>query len=80
MSVQPDFVIFSWNVRGAANAVSKRYMKEMMKKHNPEVCFILETHVQFSRLQSFWLKLGYCPIGIEEANGQAEGDLGSCTL
>lgn len=73
MSVQLDFSVLSWNVRGAANVMSKRHVKEMVKKHNPEICFILETHVQFCRLQNFWLKLGYSQVGIEEAHGHAGG-------
>lgn len=73
MIVQPDFSVLSWNVRGAANAVCKRHMKELLRKHNPEVCFILETHVPFNRLQNFWVKLGYTPVGIEEAQGHAGG-------
>lgn len=73
MEVQPQFSVLSWNVRGAANAVAKRNIKELLKKHNPDVCFIFETHVQFSRLQNFWVKLGYSLVGIAEANGQAGG-------
>lgn len=70
MVVQPDFFVLSWNIRGAANVVFKRHAEEMVKKHNPEICFILANHVQFSHLQNFWLKLGYSSLAVEDVQGQ----------
>ncbi|XP_057431386.1 uncharacterized protein LOC130724214 [Lotus japonicus] len=63
----------AWNVRGAGNVVSRRHLKEVVRKSAPDVCFVLETHVPYNRLRSCWTKLGYTPTGIEEARGQGGG-------
>lgn len=47
--------------------VSKRNMKEVVLKNQPDICFVFEAHVPFTWLWSFWSKLGYCPTCIEEA-------------
>jgi hypothetical protein len=53
MNCFDDFIVLSWNVRGAANAISKRHCKELIKKYHPSICVLLETHVQFERVASF---------------------------
>ncbi|KAJ6327417.1 hypothetical protein OIU78_014320 [Salix suchowensis] len=73
MNCFDDFIVLSWNVRGAANATSKRHCKELIKKYHPSICVLLETHVQFGRVASFWNRLGYFPAVIVEANGHAGG-------
>ncbi|XP_057425754.1 uncharacterized protein LOC130719131 [Lotus japonicus] len=65
--------ILSWNVRGAANATCKRNLKDLVRRIKPDICFIFETHTQFQRLASFWLRLGYKPLAIEEAHGHSGG-------
>jgi len=35
--------------------------------------FILETHVPFARLSTFWSNLGYTPVHVIEANGHSGG-------
>ncbi|KAJ6420916.1 hypothetical protein OIU84_028322 [Salix udensis] len=73
MNCFDDFIVLSWNVRGAANATSKRHCKELIKKYHPSICVLLETHVQFGRVASFWNRLVYFPAVIVEANGHAGG-------
>jgi len=73
MNCFDDFIVLSWNVRGATNATSKRHCKELIKKYHPSICVLLETHVQFGRVASFWNRLGYFPAVIVEANGHAGG-------
>lgn len=65
--------ILSWNVRGAANVSCKRNLKEIVRRLKPDICFIFEPHVQFARLATFWLRLGYKPLAIEEAHGHSGG-------
>ncbi|XP_057453240.1 uncharacterized protein LOC130745118 [Lotus japonicus] len=65
--------VLAWNVRGAANASCKRNLKEVVRKYKPDVCFLFETHIQFRRVESYWARLGYRPLAIEEARGQAGG-------
>lgn len=65
--------ILAWNVRGAANAACKRNVKEVVRKYQPDICLITETHVQFSRLRAFWTRLGYRALTVVEAQGHAGG-------
>jgi len=37
MNCFDDFIVLSWNVRGAANAISKRHYKELIKKYHPSI-------------------------------------------
>lgn len=45
----------------------------MVRKYQPDICFVTETHVQFSRLSSFWTRLGYSALAVVEAQGHAGG-------
>jgi hypothetical protein len=73
MEALKDITILSWNIRGAQNNNARRHLKELMRKHNPALIAIYETHVPFSRLSSFWTNNGYTPIHIIEANGHSGG-------
>jgi hypothetical protein len=59
-----DITILSWNIRGAQNNNARRHLKELMRKHNPTLMAIYETHVPFSRLSSFWANNGSIPIHV----------------
>lgn len=65
--------ILSWNIKGAANGKAKRHVKDLIRKLHPTLFFILETHVQFRVVATFWRNLGYKPVAIVEASGQAGG-------
>jgi len=68
-----DITILSWNIRGAQNNNARRHLKELMRKHNPTLMAIYETHVPYSRLSVFWSNNNYIPIHIIEANGHSGG-------
>ena len=65
--------IFSWNIRGAASLRGRRQVKEFIRKFQPNVILLLETHTSFGSVKNFWLSLGYTEIVIEEARGHAGG-------
>ncbi|KAK2416363.1 hypothetical protein QL285_038762 [Trifolium repens] len=69
-----DISVLSWNIRGAHNNNSRRHMKEIIRKYHPTFLAILETHVPYAKLSSFWTNNGYTPIQVIEANGHSEGD------
>lgn len=68
-----DVTILSWNVRGASNDKAKRHIKELIKKHNPSLFFIMETHVLFDKVKLFWQRMGYSPVHVVEAQGHSGG-------
>ena len=59
-----DTTILSWNIRGAANKVGQRHLKELVKRFHPFVFIILETHIPFASVEMFWHRLGYNPVAI----------------
>lgn len=71
MEALADTTILSWNIRGALNSNAKRHMKELIRKHKPSFLAILETHVLFARLATFWSNIGYIPVYIVEASGHS---------
>ncbi|CAJ2670486.1 unnamed protein product [Trifolium pratense] len=73
MEALKDTSILSWNVRGASNSVAKRHLKEVTRKFSPTFLVIMETHISFSRLNTFWSNLGYVPVHIIEAQGHSGG-------
>lgn len=66
-----DFVLVSWNIRGASNKVTRRYLREMTRRYRPSVFMVYETHVAFSATQDRWSTLGFKPLFIQEARGHA---------
>jgi hypothetical protein len=48
-------------------------MKEIIRKYHPTFLAILETHVPYAKLSSFWTNNGYTPIQVIEANGHSGG-------
>nr|KYP40980.1 Transposon TX1 uncharacterized [Cajanus cajan] len=50
---------FDGGHRGAVNAKGKRRVAELVRLHHPSIFIILETHCQFSSVESFWLKMDY---------------------
>ncbi|KAK7243376.1 hypothetical protein RIF29_38170 [Crotalaria pallida] len=65
--------VVAWNIRGAVNKNGRRYAKEMVLKHQPEIVIIMETHCQFASASSLWNSLGFSSIGIVEARGHSGG-------
>ena len=63
----PDYNIITWNIRGAMSKKGKRHVKELVRRFQPKVFIVLETHVQFSKVKSFWENLGYTAVGVLEA-------------
>ena len=68
-----DLKILSWNIRGAANKVGHRHVKELVHRFHPTVFVVLETHVAFATSETFWRRLGYRVVGISEAQGRSGG-------
>nr|KYP69646.1 Transposon TX1 uncharacterized [Cajanus cajan] len=71
------------NHAGAVNAKGKRRVSELVRLHHPSLFIVLETHCQFSSVESFWRKLDYQLCYSVEATGHSGGIwvlmAGSCT-
>ncbi|CAL0314033.1 unnamed protein product [Lupinus luteus] len=61
--------IFSWNVRGALGEAGQLFIKDIVGYKKSDIVIIVETRCQFSRARYFWQRMGYDPIGVEEARG-----------
>ncbi|KAI8031498.1 hypothetical protein LOK49_LG01G02408 [Camellia lanceoleosa] len=48
-----------WNCRGVDNNIFKCNLVEIIKAHKPEILVLMETKVAFSKLASFFNRLGY---------------------
>lgn len=68
-----DLSLLAWNVRGASNDNAKRHIKDLIRTYHPNIFFIMETHVLFDKVKSFWQRAGYRPIHIVEAQGHSGG-------
>lgn len=73
MSFKETTVDLSWNVRGAYNKDAKRHIRDMIRRLHPSIFIIMETHIQYAWVQSFWESQGYKPIAIIEAIGHSGG-------
>jgi endonuclease/exonuclease/phosphatase family metal-dependent hydrolase len=73
MEALNDISVLSWNIRGAHNNNSRRHLKEIIRKYRTTFLAILETHVPYARLSSFWTNNSYTPIHVIEANGHSGG-------
>jgi hypothetical protein len=68
-----DISVLSWNIRRTHNNNSRRHLKEVIRKYCPTFLAILETHVPYARLSSFWTNNGYTPIHVIEVHGHSGG-------
>lgn len=68
-----NFSMLSWNIRGAHNKRAKRHVKELIKKFQPTIFIIMETHISFHRTKAFWYRSGYHPVQVVEAVGHSGG-------
>lgn len=62
-----DFSMLSWNIRVAQNNRAKRHLKDLIRKFQPSILVIMETHIAFNRTKAFWNRVGYCPVQVVEA-------------
>lgn len=68
-----DFTILCWNVRGVVNAAGRRHSRDLVKKNNPSMIILMETHCAFSRAERFWTRMGYEAAAYSEAHGHSGG-------
>lgn len=68
-----DFTLLSWNIRGAHNNRAKRHIKDLIRKFQPCIFIVIETHITFSRTKAFWYGIGYSPVQVVEAHGHSGG-------
>ncbi|PNY05589.1 ribonuclease H [Trifolium pratense] len=68
-----DISILCWNIRGAHNNNARRQLKDMIRKYRPTFLAIMETHVPYARLTSFWTNNNYTPVHVVEASGHSGG-------
>ncbi|KAL3566481.1 hypothetical protein D5086_031896 [Populus alba] len=61
-SPEPDRV--SAENRGAANQISKRHCKELIRKYHRSIIVLLETHVRFDRVAVFWKRQGFTAVHV----------------
>ena len=55
------------------NRQAKTQVRQLVQVHKANVFCIMETHVQFSRVEIFWRNLGYHTINFQETNPHARG-------
>lgn len=48
-------------------------MREVLRRYNPDLVFIFETHTLFAGTKKFWDKHAYSALMVEEAHGQSGG-------
>lgn len=53
MACPMDFRRVSWNVRGVVSKEGRRHVKEPVRRLNPSVFILLETHVAFAKAEGF---------------------------
>jgi hypothetical protein len=68
MEALNDISVLSWNIRRTHNNNSRRHLKEVIRKYCPTFLAILETHVPYARLSSFWTNNGYTQIHVIEVH------------
>ncbi|CAL0324582.1 unnamed protein product [Lupinus luteus] len=68
-----EFSVLSWNVRGALGEAGQLFIKDIVGYKKPDIVILVETRCQFSRARYFWQRMGYDPIGVEEARGFSGG-------
>lgn len=73
MDLFNNFNIMSWNIRGASNINARRHVHDLIRMHHPSLFCVYETHVLFSKVERFWLALGYKPVFLQEAQGHSKG-------
>jgi len=68
-----DFFILSWNVRGFASKKSNQHMHEIIMRYKPDLIFLYETRILFSKSKRFWDREGYIAVAVEEVNVHSGG-------
>ena len=68
-----DFSILSWNIRGAGNSEAKQQTHSLVSRFKPSLFAVMETHISFHKVRRTWMKMGYEPVAIEEAQGHSGG-------
>lgn len=66
MNAFNDLSILSWNIRGAVSSEGKRQAHVLIRRYNPMLIVLMETHCQFARVANLWQGLGYvkCAISV----------------
>lgn len=54
--------MLSWNIWEANNKRARRYVMDLIRKFSPTFLVIMETHVVYAKLASFWERAGYKKI------------------
>lgn len=68
-----DFSILCWNVRGVVSTAGRRHTRELVKKHQPSMIMLMETHCVFDKAKRFWHGQGYEAAAVSEAQGHSGG-------
>lgn len=78
--------IMSWNYSGLGNAKAVSILCELIRAHKPDVIFMFETLVSFSRIEEYRARLGFDVCYVMDCVGQSGGvcafwrNLDLCTL
>jgi hypothetical protein len=62
MNAFNDLSILSWNIRGAVSSDGKRQARVLIRRYNPMLTVLMETHCQFARVANFWQAFGVCAV------------------
>ena len=65
--------IISWNCRGLARPQAERAVRALIRRHNPNCVFLMETKVSAEVMESFWRRLGFAQGVAVDAVGLAGG-------
>ncbi|KAK7262819.1 hypothetical protein RJT34_30400 [Clitoria ternatea] len=58
---------------GAINLNGRRCLCELISRHHPDIIFVMETDVPFSRTRGFWNHVQYEPVALVEERGYSGG-------
>ncbi|GAU30639.1 hypothetical protein TSUD_62590 [Trifolium subterraneum] len=73
MNAFKDFSVLAWNVRGFSIRKSRSHMHELVSRYKPDMLVILETHTVFSSAETFWNRVNYEMIDVQEVQGHYGG-------
>lgn len=64
---------FSWNCRGIGKKESCGVLKSLIKKHNPNIVFLMETKGDYWKINQVRKAIGFTHSKVVEAKGNAGG-------
>uniref|UniRef100_A0A803PEE7 RNase H type-1 domain-containing protein n=1 Tax=Cannabis sativa TaxID=3483 RepID=A0A803PEE7_CANSA len=65
--------VLSWNCRGLGSPATKKALRALVLREDPDVLFLMETKLNNRRMNPIWRSLGFGGASCVEASGSAGG-------